>query len=111
MNKSRRRTRHSLANEVEDHASGTMASVKGRAARVVARTDQVVRENPASSALVMFAIGCGLGVFAALLLTPARRREPAWHESAWSRFSRSRLAGAVERLVPEAVAQYLARRH
>ena len=82
---------------------------KTRAGDACQRTGDVVRDNPASSVLGMFALGFGLGLAATLILMPSRR-QPTWsdrHLPGWA--SRGRLAQAVDRLVPEAVSRYLAR--
>jgi hypothetical protein len=85
---------------------GAYQRVKQGADDVVSWTGECIRERPASSALTTFAVGCGLGFLASMLLWPTSRRQ----ESGWSNWmSRGQLARAVEGMVPDAVSRYLSR--
>jgi hypothetical protein len=75
------------------------------------RTGDVIGRYPASSAMITFGAGCGLGIVMALLLAPNRKPPPRHSWSSWSApVTRAQVSRAVECLVPEAVSRYLAGR-
>jgi len=89
--------------------SGLWDRAKTAADEALIRTDDLVREHPASSALLTFTFGCCLGITTALLLLP-KRRPHHWYEGrlpAWA--SSSNLSEALES-APRKVRKYLARR-
>ena len=83
--------------ESQGNRGGGYERAKAAAGEVAERSGRLVGEHPATSALVMFAAGCGLGVLAALLLAPARRRPVRGMWPQW--MSRDQLAHAVEGIV------------
>lgn len=90
----------------QDNGGGMFEQVKTCANEAVERADALVRENPASSTLITFAVGCGLGMLATLAFAPraSRRRSCPWASQA---FSRERLARMIEDLLPEVVSRYV----
>lgn len=81
--------------------------VRDCASEAVERADALVRRNPASSTLITFAVGCGLGFLAVLAFTPRPRRQPWYRRPLPRGMTRSRLARTIEDLMPEAVSRVL----
>ncbi|MEX2120153.1 MAG: hypothetical protein WD847_11210 [Pirellulales bacterium] len=78
----------------------------GRVSEAWHQSEDLVRRHPASSALVTFGVGFGLGLLLTTMLLPERRR--SWRESYIPEgFSRRRMSDAVSRMLPDALARYL----
>ena len=93
--------------QIRPEETGTYEKARARAGEVCEQTTRLVKEHPGTSALTMFAIGCGVGLAATLLLLPPRRRTYDSHWPQWA--SRSHLMETIERLVPDAVSRCLSR--
>lgn len=92
-----------LRQETTHQANAPEKSVENVMTQACEEVEEVVRENPASAALVTFAVGVGLGVALAALLRPARR-VPKLGESTWSH-----IRDAVSQVLPDALSQYTRR--
>lgn len=78
----------------------------GVAGRMLHQATDMVKENPASSALLTFGLGLGLGIaVTALLARPPRRRTQSWLESHLPENFSRQVADAVSRMLPEALAR------
>lgn len=71
------------------------------------KTEDLVREHPASSALVTFGLGVGLGLMLTALLAPPPRRRSWYEDYVPERLSRGHLADTMNHLLPEALARYM----
>lgn len=70
------------------------------------QSEDLVRHNPASSALVTFGVGLGLGLMMTMLLAPAPRRRQTWYESHMPDWmSRDRLSDAAHRILPQQISR------
>jgi hypothetical protein len=102
MNRQKNRLKSQTRNGA-DELRHSASSVVGAARE---RTDRLVRDYPASSALTSFVLGCGLGLLTAWLLVPARRPR-RWYEfdqpANWGR----RFVSAVE-TAPQRIARRFA---
>jgi hypothetical protein len=66
--------------------TSTLDQISSTVGEAREQTDRMVRENPASAALVTFSIGCCLGFLTSLMLFPARKPEPHhWYDRVWHR--------------------------
>lgn len=92
-----------LRQETTRKADAAEKSIDNVMTQACEEVEDLVRENPASAALVTFAVGVGLGVALTALLRPARRA-PMLSESTWSH-----IRDAVSQVLPEALAQYTRR--
>jgi hypothetical protein len=92
-----------------ESTTGLRDRLESTAGEAWQRTDHMVREHPASSALVMFSAGCFLGLMTAWLLMPTRRERHRYQFDRPEWLSGSRFSKAIER-VPETVGHYLGRR-
>src|SRR5262245_52400609 len=81
----------------------------GRVRAAVECTEDMVRRNPASSALVTFGIGFGLGLILTELLTPAPPRRSWFQAYMPERFSKKQISDAISSMLPDAIARYMAR--
>jgi len=84
-------------------ANSAEKSVSNAVTQACDEVENLVRDNPASAALVTFAVGVGLGVALTALMRPARR-QPMLSESTWSH-----IRDAVSQALPDALAQYTRR--
>lgn len=67
------------------------------------RAERVVSEHPGTSALTAFAVGCGVGLAATLLLMP--RRRPAYRSYLPEWMSSAHLREVLDSILPDAVAR------
>jgi len=67
------------ADAAKDEAEGMYDQACERASAACRETENLVRRNPGSSALVTFGVGFGLGLLAThLLLAPQRSHRSSW---------------------------------
>src|SRR5690348_156862 len=92
-----------LRQEASRQANSAEKSVNNVVTQACDEVENLVRDNPASAALVTFAVGVGLGVALAAMLRPARRA-PTLSESTWSH-----IRDAVSQVLPDALSQYTRR--
>jgi hypothetical protein len=70
-------------------------------------TEDMVREHPASSALVTFGLGVGLGLVLTALLVPAAPRRSWYDEHMPESLSRRNVSDMINRMLPDALARYM----
>jgi hypothetical protein len=87
--------------EPNNRTRGVTKSIESTMVQACDEVENLVRENPASSAFVTFAVGVGLGVALVALLKPARR-PPAFGQATWAH-----LRDAVSQALPDALSQYM----
>lgn len=85
----------------KSQVSNALKPVEDAVMQVCDEATDLVRENPASSAFVTFAVGVGLGVALVTLLRPARR-PPMISHSTWSH-----IRDAVSQALPDALSRYV----
>jgi len=90
-----------LRQEGSRQANSAEKSVNNVMMQACEEVEDMVRENPASAALITFGIGVGLGVALTALMRPARR-QPMLSESTWSH-----IRDAVSQALPDALSQYV----
>jgi len=93
----------------EMHEASSMAGrVREQASDVYHQATDIVKQNPATSALITFGLGLGVGLaITALLATPQRRRSPSWLEAHLPDNFSKQVADAVSRVLPEALSRRL----
>jgi len=89
-----------LRQEGSRQANKAEKSVDNVVMQACEEVEAMVRDNPASAALITFGVGVGLGVALTALMRPSRR-EPMLSDSTWSH-----IRDAVSRALPDALAQY-----
>jgi hypothetical protein len=90
----------------EMHEGGVAERIREQASDVYHQATDMVKENPATTTLLTFGLGLGLGlVITALLATPQRRRVPSWLEAHLPDNFSKQVADAVSRVLPEALAR------
>lgn len=84
-------------------AQAAYEDARGRVGEAFHQTEELVKQNPASSALVTFGIGFGLGLLVTTLLSSSRRQSSWFEEYAPDVPTRNEISRAVSK----AVAQYI----
>jgi hypothetical protein len=102
--------------QMSEGSQGTYREAQDRVVEAYHQTEDMVRQHPASSALVTFGVGFGLGLLLTAMLSPPSRRQ-SWYESHmpsmpnmpsmpdW--FSRDQLTDAIARVMPDALRKRL----
>jgi len=90
-----------IRREAQNKVTSVVQSVEDAAVQACDEVEGLVRDNPASAALVTFAVGVGLGVALVALLRPARP-QPVFSNSTWAH-----LREAVSQALPDALSQYM----
>jgi hypothetical protein len=86
-----------------EKAQQSYEEARGRMGEAYHQTEELVKQNPGSSALVTFGIGFGLGLLLTTVLSSSRR-QPAWYEDYVPEMpSRD----DISRAVSKAISQYL----
>jgi hypothetical protein len=102
------RIQSSESTDIPESSTGIREKMRSTASDAWDRTDHLVRDYPASSALAMFSMGCCLGMLAAWLVMPAPRQR-RWFEMGQGQWpSGRRLVQAVEQM-PRTVSNYFSR--
>lgn len=100
-------TRNTRMSEMQDKKKETVEQARGYMQEAVHETEEMVRRNPGTSALVTFGIGFGIGLLATHLLTTPHRRRTAWYDRYRGYLpdvpSRNELVDALGRLIPDAL--------
>lgn len=106
--------------ETSDQDAGP--AVAGAAQRVYGQARELVRENPAYSALATFGMGAAVGLALGLMLMPARRQKEQrrkeahrWYEGYLpegmsAECIAKQVRETVSRVLPDAVSRYMGRR-
>jgi hypothetical protein len=90
----------------ELHESGMSGRLRDQASEMCHQATDMVKDNPATSALLTFGLGLGVGLaVTALLAAPQRRRAPSWLEAHLPDNFSKQVADAVSRVLPEALAR------
>lgn len=109
---------HERMSQYKESLGETSSTVADGAQRVYGQARDLVRENPAYSALATFGIGAAVGLALGLMLMPARKREEEkhrWYEGYLpdgmsAECIAKQVRETVSRLVPDAVSRYMHRR-
>lgn len=109
---------HERMSQYESTQRDTGQAVGGAAQRIYGQARDVVRENPAYSALATFGIGAAVGLTLGLLLMPSHQREeekPRWYEGYLpegmsAECIAKQVRETVSRLLPDAISRYMHRR-
>jgi ElaB/YqjD/DUF883 family membrane-anchored ribosome-binding protein len=96
------------------HQSGSQQSggqgrgeqVSGAIQQAYRQTEDLVRENPATSTLVTFGVGFGLGLMLTMLLSPPPRRS-SWYDRYSPDRLKDQISDAVSRMLPDAISRHL----
>ena len=90
----------------EMHESGMAERVREQASEMCHQATDMVKDNPATSALLTFGLGLGVGLaLTALLSTPGRRRAPSWLEAHLPDNFSKQVADALSRVLPDALSR------
>jgi len=97
-------------NRMPQYEQGTATKDRpGTVGQAYQRSEELVCNNPAASALITFGLGFGVGLLLTSLLSPPRRRPSGWRSWYDSRVphwaTRDSLSDTVSRVLPEALAR------
>jgi hypothetical protein len=105
---------HNRAAQFGEQAHSTYESLRQQAGETCEQTAEMVRRNPAGSALVIFGIGVGIGLVATAMLAPPRRRtvrsmlrNQEWLPREQFESIRDAVSDRVSRYLPEALSRYM----
>jgi len=80
--------------------------IGGAVQQAYRQTEDLVRENPATSTLVTFGVGFGLGLMLTMLLSPPPRRS-SWYDRYSPDRLKDQISDAVSRMLPDAISRHL----